>query len=397
MKILDISESYLSNKPSDHAGIFIHRQFKELVTDGFEIYVINPLPIVSKKLFSKYYPSTTTIEKIKIFRPKYFYIPFISRPGPCFDYFFSLSVQELIKKIKTYWMPDIIICDWIIPGGFAACKLSKELRKPLIFRARGADVRFLKKLSLKHRPYYLNFNNHTKKVICNGIGLKKDLEEMNIFDKEKLKVLPNGIDTNFFHPSSISDKEEIRKKLRISSHAKVITFIGSWDIHKGVNEIVSVFKELSKKHDTCFFLVVGPIRDRSSYEKIVNNNQVLFLGLVDSESVAEYLRATDIFILPSHMEGLPNSLLEAMSSGVACIASNVGGIPQLIQHGINGLLITPKQPNELKENIEKVLLDDNFRKNLGVNARRTIEENEYSMEKVIKKLTSLFSEINNGN
>jgi glycosyltransferase involved in cell wall biosynthesis len=100
---------------------------------------------------------------------------------------------------------------------------------------------------------------------------------------------------------------------------------------------------------------------------------VMFLGF--QEDVRPYLAAADIFVFPSRMraEGLPFALIEAMSSGLACIATDVGGVQEAISDGVDGMIVPPESPSALAESIRSLFLDSELRSTIGKRARARVE------------------------
>ena len=391
MNVLIIAESYLSDNPEDYAGVFIHRQSLALSKLGYDFRVINPQPLFSKRIFSKYYPYESKRDSIVIYRPRFVYFPKIIKLGKTYDFFYSKAVNAVFKSIISSWKPDVVICDWIIPGGYAAYVISTRMNLPLIIRARGSDVRFLVKQSSKLKDYYRQIGDQAKLVICNGLGLKKDLLNSGIFDQNKIMVIPNGLDTDYFRPPLENERHSSRSQLGIPIEAQVWLFVGTWAEHKGTKEISFVIPELMEKFPDVYFLVAGKIIDQNSYNKFQNvQGRTKFLGTLSTEQIIKCYHASDLYVLPSHMEGLPNTLLEAMSCAIASIASSVGGIPSLIEDGVNGLLINKQSKDMLKKSLSLCYENKKLRIKLGKEARETIINNGYGMNNVISELNNLF-------
>jgi glycosyltransferase involved in cell wall biosynthesis len=114
--------------------------------------------------------------------------------------------------------------------------------------------------------------------------------------------------------------------------------------------------------------------------------QINFLGQVYERE--KYFQAADIFILPSQSEGMPNALLEAMACGLACIATNVGGVPDVIRHEINGIIINYGDNKELEDAIWKLINNEYMRIKIGEQALMLIKSN-YSIEIVAKEYEAL--------
>lgn len=397
MKVLNIAESYPSDKQADHAGIFIHRQSVALRKLGCDIRVINPQALLTRRILSPYYRFQSELDGIKIFRPRFFYVPQIIKPGKMYDLFYGFSIWRTLRTSFVGCKPDLIVCDWIIPGGRAAAQISKSLDVPLILRARGGDVRIMNKMKAKLLTYYSEIGNQARWIVCNGHGLKNDVLKIGAFDENKLLTMSNGLDTGFFYPGSGEEMCAARASLGIPQDALVCLFVGRWEIQKGIAEIAAVLPKLLEKFPNMFFVAAGPIRDYPCRNKFLSfGSRALFLNMVDSERVRQCLHAADLFLLPSLAEGLPNSLLEAMACGVASIASAVGGIPHLIIDGKNGLLVEPSNVYSLEASIMRCASDPNYRKNLGREAQQTIREQGFDMESVVRQVYRLFQScINN--
>jgi glycosyltransferase involved in cell wall biosynthesis len=95
-------------------------------------------------------------------------------------------------------------------------------------------------------------------------------------------------------------------------------------------------------------------------------------GCVRHELVAKYCQASDFFVFPSHSEGMPNALLEAMACGLPCVATRVGGMPEALEHGVSGLLVPPQSSGDLTKAMQQLISDPGMAQALGASACRTI-------------------------
>ncbi|MBU0766732.1 glycosyltransferase [Patescibacteria group bacterium] len=194
---------------------------------------------------------------------------------------------------------------------------------------------------------------------------------------KKVEVIPTGIDSSKFQvPSSKFQNEDI-----------TVTYVGRLESVKGVDDFVAAAASVKKDFPSLNVQVVGwykeghPIVEK--YQQVVS-----FTGLRDD--VANILSKTDIFVLPSYSEGLSNALMEAMASGCACIATEVGGNRFLIQNGVSGFLFTPGDRDALKAHLRRLIEDEGKRKALGEAARKRIEE-EFDWKVVGEKYKKLFN------
>ncbi len=206
---------------------------------------------------------------------------------------------------------------------------------------------------------------------------EKLLRRLGIFKKSH--VIPTGID-----PDPFSDAEI----LRVMEKAINVTYVGRLESVKGVEDFLAAAVPLKKEYPNLIIQVAGWAKP--DHPLITQyQDDVSFLGLCDN--VAHLLARTHIFVLPSHSEGLSNALMEAMSSGCACIASDVGGNSYLIQNGVSGLLFPAGDIEALRSHIRRLIEDTAKRKAMGEAARRRIEE-VFSWRIVGKKYEVLFNE-----
>jgi len=150
-----------------------------------------------------------------------------------------------------------------------------------------------------------------------------------------------------------------------------LLFVGWLDERKGLQYLLEAMPKITENYDVKLKVVgIGP--KEKKFKSLARGN-VEFLGGVDNENMPAIYRQSDIFILPSQNEGVPVSILEAMSCGVPVIATYVGGIPELIEHRKTGFLIYPR-PEYIVSAVSKLLDDRELYDRLSVNGRKLIVE-----------------------
>lgn len=212
-----------------------------------------------------------------------------------------------------------------------------------------------------------------------------------INNKKPVISIKNGIDFSVF------DKEKrypnIREKLGITDNDVVISNIAALDVRKGQTYLIEAVFELRANYPV-HVLFVGEGTEKERLQRIAKEKDVEryvhFLG--QRSDINCVLANTDIFVLPSLHEGLPNALMEAMAMGLPCIATDVGGVKQLIHSGKNGLVIKPRSVKEIEEAVKVVINDKKAMKEYGNEAYRKIFE-EYKQDVVIKELLSIYENI----
>lgn len=205
----------------------------------------------------------------------------------------------------------------------------------------------------------------------------------------KGRIILNGIDTRVFF-KDFRKRSKMREKLGLNEYF-VILYLGRWVAHKGIYELLDVFSELNKKVKEICLILVGSGEKERILEKIQSmdlNNRVLLFEKV--ESVREYYCMSDVFVLfTSPQEGLPLAMLEAMACGLPVIATNVSGIPEVINDGKNGLLVRPGDFNDLAEKMTWCINNKGNLKSLGKNAAETIKA-QFNIKRVAEEYLEVY-------
>lgn len=234
------------------------------------------------------------------------------------------------------------------------------------------------------------------KLFCNSFGLKEYIND-NLTKKE-VKVIANGsingVDTEYFKNDKTQDElKEIRAKLNIQENDFVITFVGRIVKDKGINELIESFINLEKKYKNIKLLLVGDYEEhlnpiKKENKKLIDSlDSIITVGF--QNDIREFLSISDLFILPSYREGLPNSLIEAGSFGIPLLATNINGCNEIIEENITGILVEKKNIQSLQEGIEKLLNDKELYNNLKSKVRERIIQ-RYDQKYFWKELENEF-------
>jgi len=205
---------------------------------------------------------------------------------------------------------------------------------------------------------------------------------------DKIKIIPYGVDLEKYNNGN---DNKIRRQLNIKAKDKIIGMVGRLVVQKGHIYLIEASERIVKKYPDVKFLIIGEGELRSDLEKRVRDRQLddnfIFLGSRDD--VPDLLKVIDIFTLPSLFEGLPNVVLEAMASGKPIVATAVDGTREAVIHGQTGVLVPPKDPEQLTEALCDLL--DNPQKALdyGEKSRKRAEE-YFSLEQQVKSFENLY-------
>jgi len=241
------------------------------------------------------------------------------------------------------------------------------------------------------------------KIYPNSKGLEKYILNNNLTKKEKLKVIgygsSNGVDTDHFKKTNdvMMTSREILKKYSLENQF-VFCFVGRIVKDKGVNELLSSFDKLSKIFSDVKLLLVGnqeeeldPISDTSK-KILIENKNIINIGF--QNDIRPFLSSSNCFVFPTYREGFPNVVLQACSMELPCIVTNINGCNEIIEHDKNGLIVEPKNKNELY-NAMKIFLDDKKLSNkLSLNIREDIIT-KYDRKQFFEYLLNEYNEVLN--
>jgi len=207
----------------------------------------------------------------------------------------------------------------------------------------------------------------------------------------KIRRIGNGVDLSVYR--KVGRKGEICKKLGLRLEGKNIIYTGRLSPEKGLDFLIRAFSRLDKTM-SLKLLIVGEGREEKKLKSLAKQlevtDSVIFVN--SGYDINEYLQVSDLFILPSYHEGLSNSLLEAMACGLPVISTRVGGSIDVIEDGINGLLVDVGNEEQLIYVISSVLNDTSMAVRLGENARKTVVE-RYNLDKIVETYVKLYSEL----
>lgn len=212
----------------------------------------------------------------------------------------------------------------------------------------------------------------------------------------RIVVIPQSVRTDRFRPASPEERKQLRRPLGIPEHCPVIVYTGRIVSYKGLPLLLQVWPDILAKYPEARMFAVGgggvdvfncedDVRKFIAEKKL--GGSVTLTGAV--QNVEDYLRAADLYALPTQNEAFPLALLEAMACGLPCISTPVGGIPDIIRAGENGLLVPAGDAVALRDALLTLLGDSALRAKLGAAALATART-QYAREIVTQKYVDLF-------
>ena len=216
--------------------------------------------------------------------------------------------------------------------------------------------------------------------------------------REKIRVIANGINLEEFQ--STLSRGECRDRLGLPHHKVIILFFGNLVPYKGPEVLLKAFSEVRKDHPEVllFYAGRGSLKDglQSLARELELEDEVVFAGYVDDQDKAICYRAADIFCLPSvnRAEAFGIVNLEAMASGLPIVASRLGGIPDLVREGENGILFEPGEVDELAQVLGYMIDNPEERWKMGRAGKKMAED--YSWAKIAQKTEEVYQELLEG-
>jgi glycosyltransferase involved in cell wall biosynthesis len=323
----------------------------KLRDNGIDVYKIVQLPLLTRFVFFRLL--TTAYSTYRLARKKHIDI-FINANNHYYLFAAALGAKIAGKNI-------VARVTGILPDS-SDLKYKKKLRKKI--------ANFLAKLSLKISNVGICLSQYLKDVLVN-----KNISQ------SKLVVISQGVDTSMFNW-----RNQNTKKMSL-------LFVGRLEKIKGIEDVLIAYCELQNKFKELSLVICGNGSLQANLEKkYAHIKGIRFYGHTQHEQLPDIYAAADICILPSWSEGLPNVILEAMASGVAVVASNVGELPSLLGQGSRGILVTPGSVNQICEAVEKLITDAAFYQLSIENARQFVER-EHSFSVLKEKYMRVFRSI----
>jgi glycosyltransferase involved in cell wall biosynthesis len=305
----------------DYRGIFIHQMVKDLESRG-----------------------VTVKKAVKTSPSPFGYIPF------CYESFHLARDHEL----------DLLQAEYI-PHSSLIPALFKRSKVPIVLKFHGDDARVypfknpinlaLTRSMLNRADHVITASEEMRRIIL-GIGIKP----------EKITSIHTGVDTTFFSPVS---QEACRNALGVLPEKTLFLFVGRLHPWKGIGEII----EIARRCPDFLFVFVGPGTVPS------HPDNCLFVGSLPPEKVRLWLNAADCLLLPTYTEAVPAAVMEAFSCEIPAIATDIGGCPEIVKDGKNGLLVPVRDVEKLHSAVLWMHYNPESRREMGKLGRITVINN----------------------
>ncbi len=363
---------------------------ERLADEGVDVFVI------ARRM--KGMPPAEFSPKVRVYRawsirPDVYYIPKVNLLNLLISLSFSVSCAFILFRKRHRY--DIVHFHGASLPLIINLPMLKILGKKVIAKVAAAKLG-TEAGSLKGR--YLGLGSLLARLLRGVdafIATTSEIEDGLLNDGipgEKIKRITNFIDTGIFHPVDPEEKKRIKVSLGFDSDEVLVTFSGRFVRRKGIDYLLQAWKKIVGEFGSARLLLLGEGPLLEEMERMAEDlgitDKVVFYGHVNN--VVDFLHATDIFVLPSLQEGMPNSLLEAMACGLPVVATRIGGVVDIIDDERDGILVEPGDSGGLAEGIARLLRENALADRIARNAYDKIRT-MYSLDSIAPRYIELYN------
>jgi glycosyltransferase involved in cell wall biosynthesis len=355
MRILAMTNLY-PNPYQPHRATFNRHQFR-LLGQRHPVRVVAPIAwtdeFAARRRGATPLPPgrQLTHDGLTVDYPRYIFPPKLARWW--YGHFYLASVKKTVRKAVREFHPDLLFTPWAYPDGWAAVQLGRAAKLPVVLQVHGSDILLLDQVPSRRRRTE-EAVRAADAVVAVSHDLADHLVRMGV-EPSKIRVIHDGVDRTLFAPG---DKSQERAALHLPPNERILLFVGNLLPVKAIDVLLRACAESPLNGNAFRLVVVGqgplqaPLADLARQLGVAD--RVRFAGPLPQADLPHWYRAADVFVLPSHSEGVPNVLLEASACGTPWVASRVGGIPEIAHLGASRL-VPPNAPAELAAAIHETL------------------------------------------
>jgi glycosyltransferase involved in cell wall biosynthesis len=283
-------------------------------------------------------PRREQIAGLEVTHPRTLFFPRLAHGawGPLY----AASIAPVVAPYRG--KVDVVLGSWAYPDGFAAVVAARLLGVPAVVKLHGSDINLVAKLPGPRRLLSWALPRAAR-VVAVSKPLAEEVVALGVA-RERVAVVMNGVDGELFKPR---DRAAARAELGLPE-GPVAVYVGNLKPEKGILDLANAWASVQRHVPDATLAIVGggPLRDEVA--RIVGDRAML-VGPQPHERVTTWMAACDVLVLPSHAEGTPNVVLEALASGRRVVATSVGGVPDLITDARLGALVPSKDPGALAD------------------------------------------------
>ncbi|MES2304382.1 MAG: glycosyltransferase [Gemmatimonadota bacterium] len=258
--------------------------------------------------------------------PLWFYPPRLAHAGH--HRWMQLTVLPAVRRLTRSWRPDIVLGYWAHPDGTVAMAAARELGVPGVLLVGGSDIQLLTAEPAR-RAIILETLLAADRVLAVGAPLRERVIALGV-PADRVGVFQRGVDAAQFHPEHPA---AARERLGLPVDRPIALWVGRMVPVKGLEVLLDAWPNVRGGSARPLLLLIGDGEEREALHRRAASMEaeVRFIGSVAHEALADWYRAADVVVLPSRSEGIPNVLLEGLACGTPFVASDVGGVSELLE------------------------------------------------------------------
>ena len=375
MKILMLTWEY---PPRIVGGIarVVHDLSKRLIKDGHEVTVIT---YRDGKV-----PEYENDKGVEVYRVDNYMI----HPNNFIDWIMQLNFNMIAKATEVINKEggfDVIHAhDWLVT--YAAKSLKQSFNLPMVATihateaGRNSGIHDDTQRYINDTEWLLTYE--ATEVIVNSNYMKGHVQGLFGLPFDKISVIPNGINLNNF--TGIDRDYDFRRRFAMDNE-KIILYVGRLVYEKGVQHLISAMpKILENYHDSKLVIAgKGGMIDelKSQVDSMGLSNKVYFTGYLNQKEVQKMYKCADVAVFPSTYEPFGIVALEAMLAGIPTVVSDIGGLNEIVEHGVNGMKSYTGNPNSIADSVLSLLFDPQLAMNVTKNAKNKVKD-EFNWQKI---------------
>ncbi len=393
VKVCFLSPEYLPL--SGGTGAYVYYLSNELMKHGNSAYVV-----------TGYEES----RDVKINEQHYVFFLKIPKAPVVKSFLFAASAFRKLNQVCGRFPVDIthvnlpLVPSFAVPRGFGKTLVSTvhstwkgeaEAIKGEPYGRLNSNEKFMVSFNWFLRIFEEKMLERSNKIIAVSDFTRKELRQYYKVKEAKIRVIHNGVDVNKFKPTN--GKRKIKKELGFKSDDIAVLSVGRLYARKGLFTLIESMPAVVRRFPRVKFIISGKGQSNEMKKLVVHakrlgvKENIIFTGYFPDSKLPKLYQAADVFAFSTFYENLPFAVLEALSSGLPVVTTNVGGIPEMIKSGKNGFLVQPFNSKELAHKILYFLEHPDVASEMGFLARKIIEE-RFDWRLIVQKVLKVYDE-----
>ncbi|WP_254838778.1 glycosyltransferase [Natronomonas marina] len=371
-----------------YQGLFNHRIIRALSETGVDLSAVSPRPFAPPVGPYSAYASLPEAERwdgYTVHHPRFWYL----LPKRLL---YAVSGDSYAKRVppyleRTFDPPDVVHACHIYPDGYGTLPYAREHDLPLFVVAHGALLNGFEDLPPGVAGRVRETLAAAEGVLCVSDALAE--RARSLVDASKVATVPIGADPGKF---PLGERARLRSERGLDPEETLVLFVGQFSDRKGVPELLELLSTRTFPGVTFAFAGHGGDRETDLRRAVADREDATVHAGLPSERLREWFAAADLLVLPSHAEGRPTVVYEAMASETAVLASAVGGVPEQVADSEAGRLLEPGDVTALGDALADLSADPDRLRKMGAAGRRRLEANDWTWSGHARRVSEIHRE-----